>query len=237
MDIRPGVLQTVLTAAPVVAGPQAVLRAIWPRPLQVAVGALLLAALGALACKSLLQTLDAGSSTIPAQQIDLNAATHAELLLLPGVGDNLAQRIANVRGQGLFKSVDDLRKVPGIGPATLERLRAWVYVGANPPPAVTETSLPLNVAPSKRPGVKPKKGTNLAGPIDVNTAAAKELMQIPGIGPKLSQRIVDERTQRPFQTVADLRRVHGIGPKILEKMRPFVTVGPVKGVSLDGPVQ
>jgi len=82
----------------------------------------------------------------------------------------------------------------------------------------------LTVEPSKRPGAKPRKGTNLAGPIDVNTADAAELMQIPGIGPKLSQRIVDERARRPFQTIADLRRVQGIGPKILEKVRPFVTV-------------
>jgi competence protein ComEA len=237
MDNRQGVPQTVPTAA-LASAPQAGLRAVWPRSLQVAVSALLVATLGVLACKSLLQSLEAGSSTIPAQRIDLNAATHAELLLLPGVGENLADRIAKARGEVLFKTVDDLRRVPGIGPATLERLRGWVYVSANPIPAPMETSLPLAVAPSKRPGAKPKKGADLDGPIDVNTAAASQLMQIPGIGPKLSQRIVEERAQRPFQMVADLRRVHGIGPKILEKLRPFVTVAPAaKGVSSDGPVQ
>ena len=99
-----------------------------------------------------------------------------------------------------------------------------MFISTNPPAAVPEVGLPLTVEPSKRPGAKPKKGTNLAEPIDVNIAGTAELMQIPGIGPKLSQRIVDERARRPFQTIADLRRVPGIGPKILEKVRPFVTV-------------
>jgi competence protein ComEA len=61
--------------------------------------------------------------------------------------------------------------------------------------------------------------------IDVNRAPLAELQRLPGIGPKMSQRIVDERGKRPFATVAELRRVPGIGPKTLEKLRPYVTTG------------
>jgi competence protein ComEA len=228
MDAHPNTPSPAVTATPpstpVPARPAVLIT--WPRPVQIALGVLLAATFAALTGKVLLQALQAGPSTIPSQRINLNAATHAELLLLPGVGEALAERIVKARSaNGGFKNVDELRRVSGIGPAKLERLRGWVYVGLHAPPAaVREPSLPLLVEPSSRSGTKSKKSTNLHEPIDINSADAARLMLIPGIGPKLSQRIIDARAGKPFETVADLRRVRGIGPKILEKIQPFVTV-------------
>src|SRR5205823_10429093 len=79
--------------------------------------------------------------------------------------------------------------------------------------------------PATRPTTAPKKADALHDPIDVNRAAADELQKLPGIGPRLAQRILDERAKAPFKSVDDLRRVSGIGPKTLEKLRAFVTVG------------
>ena len=60
----------------------------------------------------------------PLLQIDLNSASRHELSLLPGVGPVLASRIVADRGRnGCFQSVDALRRVHGIGPVTLRRLR------------------------------------------------------------------------------------------------------------------
>src|SRR5207249_1172653 len=62
-------------------------------------------------------------------RIDLNRAKRAELLQLPGVGENLAARIQDYREQhGNFRSVEELVGVRGIGPTTLERLKPWVRV-------------------------------------------------------------------------------------------------------------
>jgi competence protein ComEA len=70
-----------------------------------------------------------------------------------------------------------------------------------------------------------KKAAELTAPIDVNRATQTELQKLPGIGPKLSLRIMDERARASFKSVEDLRRVPGIGPKTVEKLRPHVTVG------------
>jgi competence ComEA-like helix-hairpin-helix protein len=59
--------------------------------------------------------------------------------------------------------------------------------------------------------------------LDVNTANWVELSQLEDIGDVLARRIVEDRTRRgPFPTVDALRRVQGIGPKTLEKLRPWI---------------
>lgn len=66
-----------------------------------------------------------------APPLDLNTATAAELEALPFVGPYMAQQIVAHRERyGPFTAVDSLVRVPGIGPATLARIRARVRVGA-----------------------------------------------------------------------------------------------------------
>jgi competence protein ComEA len=65
-------------------------------------------------------------------RIDVNSATWVEWGQLEGIGDALARRIVADREQnGPFRSIDDLRRVKGIGPKTLERIRPWVTVGSD----------------------------------------------------------------------------------------------------------
>jgi len=59
--------------------------------------------------------------------------------------------------------------------------------------------------------------------LDINTAAAAELSQLPGIGPTMARRIVAHRQQHgPFPNIAAIARVSGIGPVTLEQIRPFI---------------
>jgi competence protein ComEA len=163
-----------------------------------------------------------------AYRLDLNRADRAQLMQLPGVGENLAQRIEKYRkDHNGFRRIDELRQVGGIGPSLLERLRPVVCVEpyaseADAGPAPAAPVLPVRKV-AKVAGER-KKGGLLAGPIDVNRANAEELRRLPGIGAKMSERIIETRNKQPFQSVEELRRVPGIGPKRLEQLRPHVIV-------------
>jgi len=61
-------------------------------------------------------------------------------------------------------------------------------------------------------------------PIPVNRASSDELLALPGIGPVLAKRIVEERDRRAFTSVEDMRRVSGIGVKRIEQLRPLITI-------------
>ena len=69
-----------------------------------------------------------GEAELP-QKIDINRAEPWLLEALPGIGEVLAQRIADYRSEtGPFKRIEDLLKVSGIGPATFEKIKDYITV-------------------------------------------------------------------------------------------------------------
>ena len=75
-------------------------------------------------------------------------------------------------------------------------------------------------SPSDRPIAAPARLL-----INLNTANQSDLQLLPSIGPKLAQRIINDRAkQGPFTTLKDLDRVKGIGPKTLARLEEWVTL-------------
>ena len=64
--------------------------------------------------------------------IDLNAAAREQLLRIRGIGEVRADSILRSRGAAGFASLDELERLPGIGPKTLQQLRARLFVGRDP---------------------------------------------------------------------------------------------------------
>jgi comEA protein len=66
-----------------------------------------------------------------------------------------------------------------------------------------------------------------AEPLDLNTATAEELQQLPGVGPAMAKAIVDFRQKSgPFRRVEELLAIRGITKQRLEKIRPYVKIVP-----------
>lgn len=66
----------------------------------------------------------------PEARVNLNTATLAELLTLPGIGETRAQAILAYRAEhGPFTRIEELQNVSGIGPATYEKLAPYITVG------------------------------------------------------------------------------------------------------------
>lgn len=145
--------------------------------------------------------------------VNVNAASQKELEGLPGIGPSKATAILEYRStNGPFTSLADLDKVPGIGPATLENLRPLVEfgeAGAAPAAAPSSSSKP---APS-------------GSAVNINTASAKELESLPGIGPSKAASILGDRDANgPFASCQQLTRVNGIGKATVAALADRCTV-------------
>jgi len=78
--------------------------------------------------------IDAVESLQTTFQVDLNGAEWPELSQLPEVGETLAKRIVESRErEGRFASPDDLSRVRGIGPKTLEKIQPYLRPMGTPP--------------------------------------------------------------------------------------------------------
>ena len=81
-------------------------------------------------------------------RIDLNSAAWYDLMLLDGIGETLARRIvADRTARGPLSSVDELARVPGIGPKTVARIREMATVVGTDLSLVPEDFVPEPPAP------------------------------------------------------------------------------------------
>jgi competence protein ComEA len=72
-------------------------------------------------------------------QVEINSGTWVEWMQLDGVGETLARRIvADREAHGPFRSIGDVERVPGVGPATLAAMRGWLRCSDCPAATATE---------------------------------------------------------------------------------------------------
>ena len=88
-----------------------------------------------------------------------------------------------------------------------------------------ETTAPITVD-AEITAEDPNTSKVISGKININTATKEDLLYVPGIGEVIAEKIIEYReTNGPFITYEDLENVSGIGPKKLEQLSEFLTVG------------
>lgn len=154
--------------------------------------------------------------TLPSgEKIDINTASAAELESLPGVGAATARKIMENRP---YSSVADLSRA-GVPDSTIDRIRGMVRTSRAARAAEKAPERAAESPVSREPAARQEKGTS-AGPVDLNTASESDLEALPGIGPVLAKRIVENR---PYASVADLSKA-GVPAPTIERVRSMVRV-------------
>jgi competence ComEA-like helix-hairpin-helix protein len=154
----------------------------------------------------------------PGERIDPNTALAEQLMRLPGASRAVVDRIVAERSNGAYRTADDLKRVAGIGPASVQKWRDRLALPAAPagPAASAEAG---RVA---RPDVE----NAVPGPLDLNRAGTAELEGLPGVGPVLARRIAAFRDSvGGFRAIEQLQEVRGVGPAMMRRLAPLIRIG------------
>ena len=101
--------------------------------------------------------------------VNINTASKEELTTIKGIGDKRAQEIIDYRKKnGDFQSVDELEKVPGIGPGTMKQIRSQVTVSGK-----TTTDKPADKGTKTKTSDVKKSETSKADSMKSDTAKTK----------------------------------------------------------------
>lgn len=98
-------------------------------------------------------------------------------------------------------------------------------IGPRSTPATILTARPsaaLEAAPEPQPTASAHPST---GRINLNTATLADLDTLPGVGKVTAHAILDYRAKHgSIRTLSELDNIHGVGPALIERLRPLVTL-------------
>jgi competence protein ComEA len=143
-----------------------------------------------------------------------------------GLRDKTITTINNyiLRG-GKFKNKGDIEKIYGLHPDEVERLLPYVRIA---PLDITTKHAPQETNYSKDQFVKKRtwsKEMPVSSVIDLNKADSAELVALPGIGPKLTERILHFREKLGgFYTVDQVSEIYGLPDSTFQKIKPLLTI-------------
>ncbi len=158
------------------------------------------------------------------EPININTADLKMLNNLPGIGPVYAQNIIDYRNKnGPFTAKAELLRVTGIGDVRFAKIKPLIILGDVERIADSLIADSQPEQESSKSGTKKSKVPANIDVININTADAKTLVKLPGIGPSYAQNIINYRKKHgKFTSYNQLLKVKGIGPATLEKLKPLI---------------
>jgi competence protein ComEA len=121
-------------------------------------------------CMSFATNIDATKKP-PLAPININTASSEQLQEVPGIGPATAEKILQMRkSYGAFKSVDDLLSIKGIGKKRLDKMRKYLTVGK----AAAAKAGSTNATPAKKTSVPPAKKNPPTPPASTDSEDSEE---------------------------------------------------------------
>lgn len=160
--------------------------------------------------------------------VDVNTATALELRSVPEMPAHVAELIVKFReANGVYRSLQDLLRVPGMTTALLDRTAKYLRVAqVSSPVAPTPPAAYTPPSAYTPPPASPAPAVTAASRVNLNTASVEELKTLPGILDNHARMIVAYRnTYGSFATTDQLIDVPGISPQMYGRIRDLVTVG------------
>ncbi len=156
--------------------------------------------------------------------IKINEVTAEEILSykISGVGKAMAEAIVEYReANGPFRSMEDLDKVPRMGPTMMEKLQGRIDFGNLPADTSASSAAPSTTDPK----AAPAKSSTTSGKVNINTGSLEDLMNLKGVGEATAQKIIDYRKAHgPYKSIDELDNVSGIGAAKINGFRDQVTL-------------
>lgn len=146
--------------------------------------------------------------------IDLNKATSDELQKLNGIGPVLGDRIVKFRSaKGGYSTIEELKRIYGLSPETFEKVQGQLVVTGIPP--ITQE----------------RKYS-----IDINTENREDFMKLNGIGPVISDILINYRdSKNGFDSIADLKNVYSLSEELFESIQPYLKLSqPIRSIDKPG---
>ncbi len=143
-----------------------------------------------------------------------------------GLRDKTIATILNFRNKGgKFREADDIKKIWGLFPDEAERLLPYVQIEKVSAPVYEERQF-ANTVPKT-------KSTPLN--VEINAADSTNLIALPGIGSKLSNRIINFRNRLGgFYDVEQVKETFGLPDSVFQKIKPLLHVkGEVKKININ----
>jgi competence ComEA-like helix-hairpin-helix protein len=108
-------------------------------------------------------------------------------------------------------------------------IKAYRTVTEAPPERSFDYTLSDSVFAARSAAAAPHRDSTRAR-TDLNTATRAQLIALPGIGPKLADRMIAYRSAHTkFRTINEVRKIAGIGAKKFERLRSTIEVKPDTG--------